>query len=103
MTTFGVPSSALQQNTACPVRGWQSAVAWIQQHLTKANAGPRKGNHDGHQQTVFRKFCRPQAQRFKILPNLLMCLIPDVISFLAVYLAQQATMFYALWFFIGQL
>ena len=67
MKMCGVPSNALRPNTVCHVQVWQSAVGLTQQRLTKANAGPKKGNHDGRPPTVFPRFCRPQGQKSKIL------------------------------------
>lgn len=58
-------------NTACLVPDWPDAAALIQPHLTAANAGLAKGNHAGHQPTVFPRYCRQRVQISPILPSLL--------------------------------
>ena len=78
----GVRLSALRLNTVCLVLVWQSAADWTRQRLTKANVGPKKANQDGRQPTVFPRFYRPQVQKFKTLPSLLIHLHLNAIKFL---------------------
>ena len=88
----------------CPVLGWQNAVALTRQHLTKANAGPKKGNQDGRQQTVFQRFCHQLGQKSKILLNLLTRQNLDAIEqlYFVVLDTPKITIVRLLWFFIGQ-
>lgn len=86
----------------CRVLAWQNAVAWIQQHLIAANAGPKKGNRAGHQRTVFQKFWHQLAPKFKILPSLLPSLKQPGNNHKR-FSTPQTTAFSVLWFFIGQL
>lgn len=77
---FGAQLNVLPQNMVCLVRGWQNAVGLIQQRLIKVNAGPKKVNQDGRQQTVFQRFCHQQVPKYKILPSLLINQNRDVIE-----------------------
>lgn len=55
----------------CRVLAWQNAADLTQPHLTEANAGPKKGNPDGHQQTVYPRFWHQRVPKFRILRNIL--------------------------------
>ena len=55
----------------CLVPAWQSAVVWIQQRSIKVKDGPKKDSPDGHQQTVFQRFCLQPGPVFKTLQSLL--------------------------------
>ena len=70
MKMYGAQSKNSQWNITCLVLGWRNAVAWTQQHSTAVNAGPKKGNRDGRQQTVFQKYWRQRGRHSKILQNL---------------------------------
>lgn len=65
-------------NMVCRVPAWQNAVVWTQQHLIEVKDGPKKDNPDGHQQTVFPRFCLQPGQKFKTLPSLLIHPIMDM-------------------------
>ena len=62
-------------NMVCRVLDWQNAVVWTQQHLIEVKDGPKKVNPDGHQQTVFQRFCLQLGRKFKTLQSLLIPLI----------------------------
>lgn len=70
MMMCGGPLNGLRQNTVCLVQVWQNAVAWTQRHSTKANAGPKKGNHDGRQRTAYPRYYRQRVPESRILPSL---------------------------------
>lgn len=102
--TYGVPSNVSQQNMVCLVPVWPDAAVWTQQHLTKANAGPKKGNPDGRPPTVFQRFCRPQAQKYKILLNLSILLMWDDRYTQNGFRHPKTTMFSnALWFLLDNI
>ena len=55
----------------CLVLGWQKAVVWTRQLLTKVKDGPRQVNPDGHQHPVFQKFWRQRVPAQKTFLSIL--------------------------------
>lgn len=78
----------------CRVLGLRNAADLTRPHLTKANVGPKKGNPDGHQQTVFQRFWLRQALKYKILLSISKPQNPQTIFEVRAFLPLKALVRY---------